>query len=184
MPALPFTLPHAAEAASIASFASIPFVACIVSVGLLATAVMDLSLYALSRLGWPAPDFSLVGRWVGHMARGRFAHASIAQAAAVRHERALGWFVHYATGVVFAALFAAVAGEGWWRHPTPGLAVAFGLATVAAPFFVMQPAMGAGFAASRTPAPYRNRLRSAVNHLLFGLGLYAAATLVAGLAHR
>ncbi len=114
----------------------------------------------------------------------RLAHASIAQAAAVRHERALGWFVHYATGIVFAALFAVVAGDGWWRHPTPGTAVAFGLATVAAPFFVMQPAMGAGFAASRTPAPHRNRLRSAVNHLLFGLGLYVAAALAAGLLHR
>ena len=70
------------------------------------------------------------------------------------------------------------------RHPRMVEVQDYGVLSAGTPFFVMQPAMGAGFAASRTPAPYRNRLRSAVNHLLFGLGLYAAATLVAGLAHR
>ncbi len=49
-------------------------------------------------------------------------------------------------------------------------------ATVSAPLFVMQPAMGAGFAASRTPTPVRNVIRSIANHTVFGLGLYLAAT--------
>ena len=43
----------------------------------------------------------------------------------------------------------------------------------------MQPAMGAGVAASRTAAPLRNVLRSLVNHTVFGAGLYLAARLVA-----
>jgi hypothetical protein len=46
---------------------------------------------------------------------------------------------------------------------------------VAAPFFLMQPGMGAGIAASRTPRPAAARLHSLINHAVFGLGLYLAA---------
>ena len=98
-----------------------------------------------------------------------------------RHELALGWLFHYATGVAFATLLVAVAGAGWVCSPTPAPAVAVGLATVAAPWLVMQPAMGAGIASRRTPTPGRNRARSLVNHFVFGLGLYLAATLAAAL---
>jgi hypothetical protein len=38
----------------------------------------------------------------------------------------------------------------------------------------MQPGMGAGVAASRTPRPATARLHSLVTHGIFGLGLYAA----------
>ena len=37
--------------------------------------------------------------------------------------------------------------------------LAVGMGTVAAPLLVMQPAMGSGFAASRTPTPLKNCLR-------------------------
>lgn len=57
--------------------------------------------------------------------------------------------------------------------------LALGVATVAAPWLLMQPAMGAGIAASRTPSPAKNRVRSLVNHAVFGLGLYLAALLLA-----
>ncbi|RZJ03252.1 MAG: DUF2938 family protein, partial [Haliea sp.] len=57
--------------------------------------------------------------------------------------------------------------------------VGTGLLTVAAPWLLMQPAMGAGIASCRTPAPMKNRIRSLVNHAVFGLGLYLAAVLVA-----
>jgi hypothetical protein len=39
----------------------------------------------------------------------------------------------------------------------------------------MQPAMGLGVAASRTPSPLKNCLRSVVNHAVFGLGLFLSA---------
>jgi hypothetical protein len=42
----------------------------------------------------------------------------------------------------------------------------------------MQPGMGAGIAARRTPRPGAARLQSLVTHAVFGFGLYAAATLV------
>lgn len=144
-------------------------------VGAGATAVMDLCGLALKRLaGIPPPDYAMVGRWLGHMARGRFRHAAIAKAPAVTGERPLGWTAHYAIGIAFAALLLALWGLDWLRHPTPGPALIVGLATVAAPFLLMQPAMGAGLAARRLPRPGAARLRSLLNHGLFGLGLYAA----------
>ena len=50
-----------------------------------------------------------------------------------------------------------------------------GLFSLAAPFFILQPALGFGVAASRTPAPAAARLRSVKSHLVFGPGLYLAA---------
>ena len=47
-----------------------------------------------------------------------------------------------------------------------------GIGTVVAPFLLMQPCMGAGIAASRTPYPASVRLHSLITHGVFGLGLY------------
>lgn len=144
-------------------------------VGAGATAVLDAWLLLSRRLGMPASNFALVGRWVGHVAHGRCAHAAIAQAEPVAHESGLGWLTHYAVGVAFAGLLVGVQGIGWLHQPSLLPALAVGVATVALPLFVMQPAMGAGFAASKTPAPLKNCLRSLANHAVFGTGLYLAA---------
>lgn len=126
-------------------------------------------------LGVPAPDYGLVGRWFGHMRHGRFRHDNIARAAPVPGERLLGWTAHYLIGIVFAALLVLLAGPGWLRAPTLTPALLVGIATVAAPFLLMQPGMGAGIAAARTPAPGKARLHSLITHTVFGLGLYATA---------
>lgn len=151
----------------------------IVLIGIGATAVMDLWLALLKRLGVPVQSFAMIGRWAGHLAQGRFAHAAIARAPAVQGELALGWLTHYAVGVVFAALLVAANGAAWMSHPTVLPALAVGVATVVMPLLVMQPAMGAGFAASKTPTPVRNCLRSVANHTVFGLGLYLSASIIA-----
>ena len=150
-----------------------------VLVGVLATAVMDAWLWLLQRLGVPTAGFAMVGRWVGHMARGRLMHAAIARAAPVRFELALGWLTHYLIGIAYAVLLVALCGADWLAQPSWPAALVFGLATVAFPFLLMQPCMGAGLAASNTPAPNRARLRSVLNHAVFGVGLYAAALPVA-----
>ena len=144
-------------------------------VGIGATAVLDGWLWLLARLGVPTLNFAFLGRWVGHVARGRVAHPAIAAAAPVRGELALGWLAHYAIGIGFAAVLLAVAGEDWLRHPTPGIAITVGLGTVLAPLLVMQPAMGAGIASSRTATPLKNVLRSVANHVVFGAGLFLAS---------
>jgi hypothetical protein len=144
-------------------------------IGAGATLTTDLWAIARGRLcGIPAPDWGLVGRWLGHMARGRFRHERIATAEPVRGERVIGWTAHYLIGITFAGGLLAICGLAWARQPTLAPALAFGIATVAAPFLLMQPGTGAGIAASRTPRPNSARLQSLVTHAVFGLGLYAA----------
>jgi hypothetical protein len=150
-------------------------IALVIFIGIGATAVMDLWLVTLARLGVPLSSFALIGRWVGHVARGRFTHRAIGQAAAVRGELGLGWFTHYAVGILYAAALVALLGWDWVHTPSVLPALGFGVATVLVPWFVMQPAMGAGLAASKTAAPVMNALRSLANHAVFGIGLYLAA---------
>ncbi len=145
-------------------------------IGTGATATMDLWAIARKRLlGIPLPNYGLVGRWIAHMPRGRFRHDAIAAASPVRGERLVGWSAHYLIGVAFAAILPALWGPAWLEHPTIGPALMVGVGTVAAPFLVMQPGMGAGIAASRTPRPAAARIQSLLTHAVFGLGLYAAA---------
>jgi hypothetical protein len=106
------------------------------------------------------------------MPRGRFRHEAIARAAPVNGEQVLGWTVHSLIGITYAALLLAVAGSKWLEQPTLAPALLVGIGTVAAPFLLLQPAMGAGLAASRTPRPGLARLHSLLMHGVFGLGLY------------
>ncbi len=144
-------------------------------IGAGATALIDLWAVARQRLlGVPPPNYGLVGRWLAHMPKGRFRHDAIATAEPVRREQLLGWTAHYLFGIAYAVSLTGVWGLAWIQHPTIGPALIVGLGTVAAPYFVMQPAMGAGIASSRTPRPAVARLHSLVMHGVFGLGLYAA----------
>jgi hypothetical protein len=151
----------------------------IVLVGIAATALMDLWLALLRALGVATQPMAFIGRWVGHLFRGQLTHVAIARAEPVAGERAWGWLAHYAIGIAFAGLLVGVAGSGWLARPTAGPALAVGIATVLAPLAVMQPAMGAGFFASKTPTPLKNCLRSLANHTVFGLGLYLGGAALA-----
>lgn len=146
-------------------------------IGAAATLAVDLWSVARRRLlDVPPPDYGMVGRWLAHMVlSGRFRHDRIAAARPVRAERLVGWTAHYAIGIAFAALLPLVWGPEWLRHPTLVPALLVGVGTVAAPFLLMQPGMGAGVAASRSPRPAAARLQSLATHTIFGLGLYAAA---------
>lgn len=151
---------------------------CVLIIGIGATAVMDLwGLVRKPLLGIPAPNYALVGRWIAWMPRGRFRHDSIAKSAAVRGEHLIGWTVHYGVGIGFAALLVGLAGLSWVREPALVPALLVGLGSVAAPFLLMQPGMGAGIAASRTANPGAARRQSIATHAVFGLGLYLAGHL-------
>jgi hypothetical protein len=144
-------------------------------VGAGATLVIDAWAMARKRVfGIAAPDYGLVGRWIAHMARGRFRHHRISDSPPVQGERLIGWTTHYLVGIAFAGTLLGACGLTWLRNPTMAPALFVGVATVAAPFLVMQPGMGAGIAASRTPRPSAARLQSLLTHGIFGLGLYAS----------
>lgn len=149
----------------------------IVLVGIGATVVMDIGSIIQRAMKMSTLDYAMVGRWVGHLCRGQWANQSIGKAPAIMGESISGWVIHYLTGILFTVLLVAVEGVEWLLAPTLLPALFVGTITVVVPFLVMQPAMGAGIAASRTPAPWNNRLRSLLNHAIFGTGLYLSAVL-------
>jgi hypothetical protein len=148
-------------------------------IGAGATLTMDAWAALLRRFGIPSLNFAMLGRWVGHLPRGRLVHESIARAAPVKGELALGWATHYAIGISLAGVLLAIYGLEWAHAPTPLPALVVGVVTVAAPLLVLQPALGAGIASRRTPTPLRNSLKSLATHVVFGSGLYLAARVTA-----
>jgi hypothetical protein len=149
-------------------------------IGIGATLVLDLwSVFLARAFAVPMPNYPMIGRWVGYFPRGVFTHDNIAKAVPVPGEAPLGWLVHYAVGIVYAAALIAICGLEWARAPTLAPALIFGILTIAAPFLIMQPGMGAGFAASRMPNPNAARVKSLMAHAVFGLGLYLSALMTA-----
>jgi hypothetical protein len=150
-----------------------------VLMGVTGSALMDAwSLILRRRFHVPTLDYALLGRWIGHFPRGRFTHDRIASAEPVAGEGLVGWLAHYAIGVAFACVLLAMWGVAWVRSPTLLPALLVGLGTIVAPWLVMQPAMGAGVAGSRTPNPRATRLRNLATHAVYGLGLYSAAIVI------
>jgi hypothetical protein len=151
----------------------------IILIGAGATACIDLWALLLWRVfGVRSLDYCLLGRWVLYMRRGKIVHENIAASSAQQHECKIGWGAHYSIGVAFAILFAMITVDGWFLRPTLVPALLFGIATVALPFFTMQPAFGLGIAASRTKNPNAARLKSLSTHAVFGGGLYLSAWLL------
>lgn len=151
------------------------YLRCAVLIGTGATAITDAAAILATRVFGIAPsNYALVGRWLVHVAHGRFRGAAISASPRAVGERAIGWVAHYVIGLAFASIVLMIGGIDWLRRPTLGLALSVGIGSVAAPFLLMQPGMGLGIAASRTPNPPAARLRSVVTHAIFGFGLYAA----------
>jgi Protein of unknown function (DUF2938) len=146
-----------------------------IAIGIGATLVMDLwNLFLKRAFGIPSLDYCLLGRWLRHMPAGTFRHASINAAPPKRCECKVGWTAHYTIGVVFALVFVLISRD-WLARPTLLPALVYGIATVVFPFFIMQPSLGLGVAASRTPNPAQARLKSLATHTVFGVGLYVCA---------
>jgi len=152
-----------------------------IAVGIGATLVMDLwNLFLKRAFGIPSLDYCLLGRWLRHMPGGTFRHANIGAASQKPFECTAGWAAHYGIGIAFALVFVALVSADWLARPTLLPALLFALLTVVFPFFLLQPSLGLGVAASRTPRPMQARVKSVVTHAVFGVGLYLA-TLGTGL---
>src|SRR5688572_10669313 len=123
-----------------------------------ATLVMDGWATLLRRFGVPSLNLRLLGRWLGHLPEGRWSHPDMSRVAPVRYEALLGWCAHYAIGIGFAGLLLAGFGLAWARSPTLAPALCVGVGTVLAPLLVLQPALGAGVASTRTARPLFNSL--------------------------
>lgn len=120
-------------------------------------------------------DYAMLGRWIGHFPQGRFSHERISAAPPVRGERPLGWLAHYSIGIAFAVAMLGVWGQEWADSPTILPPLVVGIGSVVAPWFIMQPAFGAGLAGARTANPLAGRLRNLSTHTVYGVGLYLSA---------
>jgi Protein of unknown function (DUF2938) len=149
------------------------------AIGVGASVLMDVwNLFLKRVVGIPSLNYCLLGRWILHMPEGTFSHVSISAAPQRRFECSAGWLTHYSIGVAFALLFLALQSGDWLAHPTLLPALLYGIATVVFPLFIMQPALGLGIAASKTPKPAQARLKSLATHTVFGIGLYLSALVV------
>jgi len=142
-------------------------------VGTLATDVWQRLLQTIASL--PPPRWDLVGRWVAWIPRGVFVHRPITAAPPVRGEGAIGWAFHYAVGIAYAALYLAIMRLGFHSGPSLISALSFAIALLAAPWLILQPALGMGFFAARMPHPAAVRVVNVSVHAVFGLGLYLGA---------
>jgi len=145
-------------------------------IGAGATLCMDIWALLLKRLwGFASLDYALPGRWLLWMLKGRFIHRTIINTPSLAGEEFIGWFFHYATGILWAFIPLVLVGSKWLFVPDVSTAMTTGLVSLAAPFFIMQPALGFGVAASATANPCQARLMSLLAHLVFGFGLYLSA---------
>lgn len=147
-----------------------------VIIGIGATLVMDFYALFQQRFFAIMPlNYALVGRWLIYMPKGIFYHKNILLTQSVKMESVVGWFAHYAIGVILAAIMIVLTGNSWLIEPTIVAALTFGILTVIFPYFLMQPCLGFGVAAAKTPKPNVARFRSLMTHSVFGLGLYLSA---------
>ena len=69
-------------------------------------------------------------------------------------------------------------GAGWFAAPTFLPAWILGIVTVGAGWFLLQPGLGIGVAASKLPNANTVRALNLVAHTIFALGLYGTALLL------
>lgn len=148
-------------------------------IGFGATALMDLWTQGFGRLpGQTPPNWALVGRWFRHLPRGQVFHPDITAAEESPGDLMLGWVAHYAVGIIYGVAFALLVGPDWFAAPTLLPAWIFGIVTIAFGWFLLQPGMGLGWAASRTPNPTKGRILGLLAHTVFGLGLWLTALVI------
>lgn len=150
-----------------------------VLIGLGGTVAMDIWAVILNRLaGQSLPNWAKPGRWFGHVFRGQVFHDDIGEAEPVAAELSLGWLLHYGVGVIYGIVWVLIAGAAWLAAPTFLPVWIFALLTISAGWFLLQPGLGLGWAAAKTPNPWKVRGMGLLAHTVFGLGMWVVALLL------
>jgi uncharacterized membrane protein YeaQ/YmgE (transglycosylase-associated protein family) len=150
-----------------------------IAAGVVGTLVMDILNHLFSRTGMLAKiDVGMIGRMSAGWMRGRLRHRHPDDIAPVPHEVLLGYLSHYAIGLGLAFTYVL----GWYLliggPESPAWALAYGIATTVASWFIVFPSMGLGICGRRSPEGIRSPLSSLTNHLFYGIGLAVAVALV------
>jgi hypothetical protein len=151
-----------------------------VAIGVGGTVLMDIWAVLLWLLaGQSKPNWAPVGRWFWHLRTGKVFHDNIGTAEPYAHEQALGWISHYAVGIAYGILLVAITGPVWLAAPTFLPAWIVGIVTIGAGWFLLQPGLGIGWAASKLPNPNKVRFLNFLSHTVFAAGMYGTALLLA-----
>ena len=141
--------------------------------GLLATYGMDVAgRRIVAPLLGRGPSGSL-GRWIGHMLKGRFRHEDIRKSEPIRHEAGIGIAAHYAIGLILGAGYALLLHVPQPRQNSLRRATAYGAATTVLPWLWMFPARGQGVMGLRDRDP-RVPAFALLTHIAYGFGLGVA----------
>lgn len=150
--------------------------------GAFATLVIDLWAMIIKHgFKQQTTDWGMAGRWFAYLPRGVFIHRPIGKTEPVNYEKLIGWSAHYIIGVIYAWMYIAIVAQVLNAQPQLGSALIFGIVTVLAPWFILQPGMGMGVLASKTPNPWTKRFLSLTVHCIFGLALYASWKITSGI---
>ncbi|WP_333715581.1 DUF2938 family protein [Pantoea eucrina] len=96
-------------------------------------------------------QYALVDRFFWGLLRGKVRHNPMFTTPPIQGEGLAGWAIHYLTGIAFAFIPVVLTGAGWYHEPEVFTAVFTAFLTLLAPFMILQPALGFGLAAVRTP---------------------------------
>lgn len=140
--------------------------------GLVATLFMDIFAWLREKLFQIKPlNYAFVGRWFLYWVEGKFIHDNIVKTPPKKLEYFWGWSIHYFTGFIFAYLYLMIS-QTYSLHGSFIYILIFALCTTLIPFILMQPALGFGFFARKTPQPLVSIKNSLIAHATFGVGLY------------
>jgi hypothetical protein len=148
-------------------------------IGIIATLAMDIWALILNKgFSVHTTNWGMVGRWFGHIPHGVFIHRPIAESEPIAYENLIGWGAHYAIGIFYGFLYLYIVVVLMSSTPTFLSALIFALATLIAPWFILQPGLGFGVFARKAPNPYALRLLTISMHTIFGCGLYLGCLLL------
>lgn len=104
-------------------------------IGVGATFAMDIWSFILSLFKIKSLNYSLLGRWVGCIPKGKFFQDKIFNSPSLKNELIIGWLSHCIIGISFVFLLVFVCGKDWLTNLTLQPAILIGLFTIVAPFF-------------------------------------------------
>lgn len=155
------------------------FVVMGVVAGVLGTLAMDLLNLLLARTGMISRiDVPMIGRMARGWMGGRFRYGHPGEMKAIPNEMLYGYATHYGIGVSLALPY--VLGWALWvgGPASPTWAVAYGVATTAASWFLVFPSMGLGVLGRHSPEGLKAPLSSLANHSFYGVGMAVGIALV------
>ena len=147
--------------------------------GVLGTLAMDSLNLFFARTGMLLKiDVAMIGRMGVGWVHGRFRYGHPSEMEQVENEKFYGYVTHYTIGVALALPYVL----GWdllvGGPASPLWALAYGVATTVASYFLVFPSMGFGVLGRRSPEGMRAPLSSLANHLFYGVGLAVGVALM------